>query len=194
MSDFGNPQESTADDRRRIERLAKIMSDPLKSKILVVAAASSTVAGSGVDAAAPAGVTVRQISDRIGEPRRRVRYHLDDLCSQGIMERLGKRPHGGFVEDLFVIRQPLLLSRDEVATLSITQQQEILLQTLKMIFSDVTAALQGGTGSRRPEWAAVHQPGEVDEQGWKELAAAHEQLRIRAQSILANSAKRLRAT
>jgi len=107
------------------------------------------------------------------------------------VERVGERARGSFVEQLFAVKQPLLLSTDDVQGLSISQHQRILLEMLKMIFSDVSAALGSGAFFDRPEWAAVHLPGEVDDQGWEELAKAHEQLRLQTEGIMARSRRRL---
>jgi DNA-binding transcriptional ArsR family regulator len=168
------------------------MADPVRSRVLLAVAEAETDSynrAMGSDRAH--GITVRQISNRLEEPRRRVRYHLDALCDQGIVEVAAEKMRRGVVERHYRAVLPPVLTKEQLETLSTAQQQKILLEILKVIFADTTAALKAGSYVRRPEWAAVRLRGEVDEQGWRELAALHENTRRESQRIVAGARERL---
>lgn len=174
----------------RLQLLAAVMADPVRSKIFLAAAEPEFM----IDESArdgDSGITIRHIAELAREPRRRVRYHVDVLCEQGLVRVVDKRRRRGVIERFYRAACLPFLSRDEVNALPGDRRQKILLETLKFIFSDATVALEAGTYMRRPEWAAVRVRAQVDEQGWEDLAAAHERARTECEEIVAAAKKRL---
>jgi len=139
----------------------------------------------------PRGLTIRQISQRIDESRRRVRYHLDALCDQGVVEVSGEQRRKGVVVRYFAPTHLPMLSDDEIKGIPRGQQQKMLVGVVRAIFADVTSSLKAGLAVRRPEWAGCRVVGEADEQGWKELASRHVDLMMEATEILAASRARM---
>lgn len=172
------------------ELLAAAMADPVRGKILIAAAEPTFLSG----AAETAGTSIREISDRVQESRRRVRYHLDALCRQGLVEVVEERRRRGVIEHFY--RTPFVpfLSKEQVEGIPPERQQKIILSLLKEIFSDATAALESGTFARRPEWAAARFHADVDERGWEELGAIFEKTAREALEIIEKSRERLQQT
>ena len=111
----------------------------------------------GPDFGGSDGITIRQVAKRIREPRRRVRYHLDALCDQGLIEVAGERNRRGVVERCYRSAVHPVLTKNQVEALSADRQKKIVLEILKAIFSDATAALEARDDSpRRPESATIH--------------------------------------
>jgi DNA-binding transcriptional ArsR family regulator len=191
VSRIREPEVRSAHEQRRL--VAKALADPVRSRVLNVVADAGHEAGSNAaDPGGCEGVTVRQISERIREPRRKVRYHLDALCADGIVEVSCKHRCRGVIERYFVpARLPILLD-EEVEDIPQSQQQMMLLNCVKSIFADVTASLSSGVSVRRPEWAAGRVVGELDEQGWRELAQRHAELSLEANELIARSRERMR--
>lgn len=173
------------------ELVAAAMADPVRGKIFIATAeptffvASKTSNGS-------VGVSVREIAERVQESRRRVKYHLEVLCRQGLVEVVEEQRRGGVVEHYYRATSILMLSTEEMEGLPVRRQQKIILEVLREIFADATAALESGTYVRRPEWATARLHADVDEQGWKELGMLYEKTTRDALEIMANARERLR--
>jgi DNA-binding transcriptional ArsR family regulator len=177
---------SDGGSEEQLELLAAVMADPVRARIFLATAEPELMVDGGAG-----GITIRQVSAIAGEPRRRVRYHMDVLCEQGLVEVVAEKRRGGVVERLYRSACLPFLSVEDIAALPLGHRQKIVLETLKFIFSDATAAVEAESFMRRPEFAAVHIRAQVDEEGWKELAAAHERLRRESDEILAAAKKRL---
>jgi DNA-binding transcriptional ArsR family regulator len=177
---------------KRYESMAATMADPLRSKVFLAAAEPVFFVAKGTAPAESAGLSVRQISERVQESRRRVRYHLEVLCSQGLVEIVEEKRRSGVVENFYRSCFDPFLSKDQIEDVPAKRQQKIILGLLKAIFADAVAALEGGTYVRRPEWAAGRIQQDVDEQGWAELGAIFEQNTREAMEIMRRAQARLR--
>jgi len=172
------------------------MADPVRSKVLYAVAegftASAADDGSGVKGG---GLSVRQIAERTGEPRRRVRYHLDALQEDGIVEIAEERRRKGVVERFFRLVGPTFLTDEDLSSIPEKQQRAMLIACIKAIFANVSSTLRTpGIAVRRSGWVAGRVAGEVDEQGWSELSALQIECVLEAQRITQRSQDRLRQT
>jgi DNA-binding transcriptional ArsR family regulator len=169
--------------------LAEALANPLRSKILNSVAEVGL--GSTDKTDDPPGITVRQLSELIQEPRRKVRYHLDALLEQRLIRvvRIAKR--GGTVERYFGPAGRTILSRNDIGRLTPVQQQGVLAGCLRLIIASAAAALGAGVAVELPEWAAVRIPVQVDRRGWLELGELHEGLVREVDRVVAQASKRL---
>jgi hypothetical protein len=87
-----------------------------------------------------------------------------------------------------------MLAEADVAVLPVTTQRKLLLFSLRPIFADAMASLKSGAAVRRPDWAVVRVPGDVDEQGRRELAALHLDFSMRTQEVMARAIERMEKT
>lgn len=120
------------------------------------------------------GVSIRQIAARLDESGRRVRHQLEALEKAGLVEVVPRRNRRGGIEYLYSATTAAALSGEEAGTASADQDRAAALQILRMVLSDATAAVRAGTFGSRPGHGEVRVWGEVDEQGWEELAAIHQ--------------------
>jgi DNA-binding transcriptional ArsR family regulator len=191
-SSHAEPSASMPEDGRP-ELIAAAMADPVRSKIFV-ATSEPTFFVASEDSGKPVGISVREIAERVQESRRRVKYHLEVLCRQGLVEIVEERRRRGVVEHFYRATSILMLSKEEMEGLPVRRQQTIILAVLKEIFADATAALESGTYIRRPEWATARLHADVDDQGWTELAALYEKSTRDALEVIAKAKERLRGT
>lgn len=185
-----------AEDGRKVEAelLADAMANPLRCKILSRAAELAFLAPRNSDCPEREGLTVRGLSEHLGEPPRKVRYHLDALCEQGLLEVSQGRKRRGALERYFWPGRLPFLNEKEVAALPPAQQKKIILGCLAVLFADAKAALQTGSAVRRPDWAVVRIVGEVDEQARQELAQLHAEFLRRTQETLVRAGRRMETT
>jgi len=173
--------------------MVKAMADPVRYRIASAVSELRLDAWSETgDDREPGGVTVRQISERIQEPLRRVRYHVDALCDQGLFEVVAERRRQGVIERYFTITRPFILFEEEMKDLPRAQQEQMLAACVKALLRDVRNSLSSGVAVRRPEWVVAHVFGEVDEQGWSELAARQCEVALEAKDVIAESHKRMK--
>jgi DNA-binding transcriptional ArsR family regulator len=175
------------------ELMAAAMTEPIRAKIFLATSEPAFFVASEASAG-PVGVSVRQIADRVQESRRRVRYHLEVLCRQGLVEIVEKKRRGGVVEHYYRATGILMFSKEEMEALPVRRQQKIILQVLREVFADATAALESGNFVRRPEWAAARVHADVDQQGWEELGVIYEKTTRDALEVIAKAQERLRET
>jgi DNA-binding transcriptional ArsR family regulator len=145
------------------EELLKALRNPVSRKILFVLNER------------PQGATIRQLSARLKEPSRRVRHYVEGLVEDGLVVVGGERRSRGTIERTFKApRLPLLLTGEWGEGLDPAEAKLILLDILRLSFDSVTGAIGAGTFLERAGWGAVRSWGEVDEQGWAELAEIHD--------------------
>ena len=154
---------------RELEAVAKAIADPVRNLVF------NAVVEATLDprAEAPSGITVRRLAERIGEPKRRVRYHLEILQEQGLVEVAGKSTRGSVVERRFTARRMAFLDREDMLGLSRAQQQRVFLGCLRLIVASAAAALDAGTAVNRPDWAMIRLPLDLDRQAWEEAGERH---------------------
>lgn len=176
------------------ELMAATLANPVRSRILLAAAGANFFVAIGTANGGEAGVSVRQIAERVQESRRRVRYHLEVLCRQGLVEIVEERRRRGVVEHYYRAVGIPMFSKEEMEGMPVRRQQKIILATLREIFADATAALESGTFVRRPEWTTARLHADVDEQGWAELGVIYEKTTRDALEIIAAAQERLQGT
>jgi len=189
----GDARRDKPGDQDERDSIARAMADPMRGMILSSVAEVAFEARNAWQESGR-GVTVAALSERTGEALRRVRYHLDQLCDQGLVEVTGERKRRGAVERCFAPTRLPVLAEAEVAVLSSTTQKKIFLGCLRLIFADATASLRSRAAVRRPDWAATRVPGDVDEQGRRELAALHLDCSMRAQEVMTRAQARMEQT
>lgn len=181
-------------EKELLNLVASAMADSLRCKILSTVAEVAFETGSDGDRRVSNGMTIRGLAERTGEPPRRVRYHLDALCEQGLIKVADGKQRRGVKERYFAAARLPILDQDDVAALSPTTQKKILLSCLKMIFADAAASLEAGTAVRRPDWAAGRIAGEVDEQGRRQVAALHVDFITKTREAIEQAQERLAET
>jgi DNA-binding transcriptional ArsR family regulator len=170
------------DDSPSADRLAEAMAHPVRIKLLIAV----TEKGEG-------GATIGQVADRTGEPKRKVRYHLEALVDSGLVAIASEQKRAGVVERYFrAVEMPIL---DDAAfeELDKSVRRQIAVEILKVIFDDVSAAVRAKSlGERAGNLARL--PIEVDEQGWQELTVIHKETLKRLEQLRGDAAARLRAS
>jgi DNA-binding transcriptional ArsR family regulator len=174
------------------EQMAAALADPVRSKIFLATSEPTFFVAS--EASESSGVSVRQIAERVQESRRRVRYHLEVLCRQGLVEVVEEKRRRGVVEHYYRATGLFMLSKEQTEGLPVRRQQKIILEVLRQTFADATAALESGAFVRRPEWSAARVHADVDERGWAELSVIYEKTTRDALEIIAEAQERLRGT
>ncbi len=157
------------------------MGDPVRSRLLFAIAD------------AVEGASVRQVAGKIGESQRKVRYHLDRLVEQGLVTVAREIKRRGVVERYYRLAVPTLIPSREIEALDVDESRKISLQILKAILADAGAAASAGMFGTREGHATLRVPGEVDDQGWEELAALYLHMLSTVQGIMASSRTRLAA-
>lgn len=180
----GEDDENLDPGHSRVRALARIMGDPVRAKILFAVAEAAPV-GERRDAPQP-GIAIRKIAERVEEPPRRVRYHLERLVEEKFVAVTGRRTRRGVVERLYGATEvpAIRLESTRGRTVPIPDQRQLTLEILKAIFADARSALSSGTYNSRPEWIASRLTAEVDERGWHELSAIQERALAEAEAVL----------
>lgn len=181
MSDGSNRSEGEGPEQLRV--LAEAMSHPLRVKLLI---AVSEKTGDGV--------SIRQLAERVREPRRRVRYHIDALVELGLIAIASEQTRRGVVERFYRAERAPFISTEQVKQLDEEQTRQISLQILKAIVADASAAVGGKTFGSRFCASAARVPGEVDKRGWDELTSIQERALGEIQAAVAQSQERLNAS
>jgi DNA-binding transcriptional ArsR family regulator len=165
---------------------ADALANGIRAKILLaVADRSMWPGGDGV-------VTVRQVAARIGEPRRRVKYHLDSLVEQGLVAVAAEKRNRGAFERYYRHVECAPVRRGNGVSDKLFRKAS--LELLKRVFVDATSALSLETYEQTPEPRIVRLPAEVDEQGWEELAAAQLEAMAAVEGILSRASERAQSS
>jgi DNA-binding transcriptional ArsR family regulator len=142
------------------------------------------------------GASAQEISERIGEPVDKIRYQLRQLREAGLVTLTEERARRGVVERFYRVAGDIILDAEDISNLSSAKRMRISTEILKLIFSDVSAALRAGTLDARDEHCMVRVPAQLDSEGWLEMAAVHlraldevEQVRDRSEERLRGSAE-----
>jgi len=129
-----------------------------------------------------------------GQPVERVRKQLKVLADDGLIRVQRQERRRGVAKRYYANAMEVVLPGPGDEELD---ERELLLATLgilRLIFDGATRAVSGGTLMAREDRVIGNTPGEVDEQGWKELARLHTQLLERIQEVMAESRARLEAS
>jgi DNA-binding transcriptional ArsR family regulator len=138
------------------------------------------------------GVTVRQIARRLNEPSRRVRHHLNWLVEAGLVVVDAERPRRGTIERTYRgVNIPPLWPEGWPGRFDSPETKMMLLDILRSIFDNVTAAAVAETFEDRDDWCAARTWRQVDAQGWEELARIHENALLEVLAVVEDSKDRL---
>jgi DNA-binding transcriptional ArsR family regulator len=140
------------------------------------------------------GVTIKQISERIGEPPRRVRHQIELLLKSGLVEIDAETPRGNRRERHYTARWIPTIHEDNWDDFTDEQRRKIATSVLRIIISDVGLAVKNGTFGTGTGHAEVRIPGEVDRRGWEELARVMVSTTTEIEEIMVASAERLRSS
>jgi DNA-binding transcriptional ArsR family regulator len=168
----------TAQGKEELSTLAKVMADPLRSRIFAAVVERAD------------GVSIREISDRLDQPERRVRYHLDDFLASGLVgiareeERRGARVRYYRAE-----RLPVLWGRE--LPFSEDEAHQISMGALRFIMDDVSEAVRAGTFGRGDFHFEARIRQTMDRRGCEELAAIYERALEEAAKVVSDSAARV---
>jgi DNA-binding transcriptional ArsR family regulator len=159
------------------ERLAKALSHPMRAQILAIL---------NDQVASP-----NEIAGKLGERLPNVSYHVRALHELGCIELVRTAQRRGAIEHYYrAIVRPFFSDRDW-KRLPVSARQTVSDRGLQEIWEDVSDAVGGGTFDRRADRHLSRMPLVVDEQGWRELAGAMQDLVDQAERIGAQSTKRL---
>jgi DNA-binding transcriptional ArsR family regulator len=171
-------------DQEPWKLIAEAMADLVRGKIFRWVADARFLDGT---------VTVNHVAEGVREPRRRVRYHLDVLSSQGLVEVVEEGKRRGARERHYRASRLPLVPTSELGVLTPAQQKAAVLDLLRAMFAEAVSALASGGFVRRPEWVLARLPARVDEQGWQELSSLHEMVADQAVTIVEGAQERLKS-
>lgn len=155
------------------ERIVKSLGHPLRQRIL-------HVLSEGV--ASP-----NQIAQRLGEPLGNVSYHVKILLENDAIELVETRPVRGAIEHFYRGTMRPFLDDAQWAQLPLATRRTMFAQKLRETGEHLTAAGMAN-GFDRTETHVSWTPLQLDEQGWKDMAALllgvlDEAARIEAESL-----------
>jgi DNA-binding MarR family transcriptional regulator len=137
------------------------------------------------------GATIGQIAARIGEAPRRVRHQVERLVEAGLIVIDAETTRRNARERHY---RGVALPRieEEGPDWTDDQRREIALSVVKVIMADLDDAVRGQTFGTRAGHSIIRIPGEVDDRGWKELAAIMVSTTESLEGTMVRSAERLK--
>jgi DNA-binding transcriptional ArsR family regulator len=160
-----------------LRNLADAMADPLRSRIFTAVSERP-------------GISVREIAGWVGETNRKVRYHVEALQAQGLLEVQGEAKRRGAVERQYRSTTQALLLTDDERLISAAQTRRISVEVLKMVMADATGSVASGHFGTREGHCELRLRGEVDVDGWNELSELLIRTAAEAQDIIGRSDRR----
>jgi DNA-binding transcriptional ArsR family regulator len=158
-------------------RLAKALSHPMRTRILAIL--NERVA------------SPNEISEMIDERLPNVSYHVRALLELECIELVSTAQRRGAIEHYYrALVRPFFSDRDW-KRLPRSGRQAVSDQILQMIWDDTSAAIKKGTFESRADRHLSRTPLTLDEQGWNELNALLRDIHAKAETIGAQSAKRV---
>jgi DNA-binding transcriptional ArsR family regulator len=141
------------------EAVADAMGHPVQGRILMILAESGSK-------------SAQEISAEIHEPADRIRYHLRQLRSRGLIESSEQRARRGVIERFYRSVTTPVVEDATYEALSGSKKMRMAVNILKAVFADTSRALRTGAFERRVDHITRMRL-RVDGQGWKELLAIH---------------------
>ncbi len=180
MADSEN-WEGGPKSREEMEKIAAAAVHPVRMVLLNLLA---TRPGSGA----------AELAEWSGEPIGRVRKQLKVLADDGLIGVQRQENRRGVAKRYYAHTMNLVFSDKDDDELSQRERILVNLSTLRLLFDATTKAVSEGTLTAQPDYVLGNTPGEVDAQGWKELADLHSDLLLRTQEVLASIRARLEAS
>jgi DNA-binding transcriptional ArsR family regulator len=134
----------------------------------------------------------RELADELGAKLPNVSYHVRFLERLGVLQLVDTQPRRGALEHYYRANGRLRVTGKAWAQVPDLVKNAMVAATLDQIVDYVRAGAVIG-GFDRADAHATRQPLLLDAQGFKELGAALDELLGRANSIAADSAKRMAA-
>src|ERR1700742_4729050 len=106
-----------ARDAQLLRNLADAMADPLRARIMAAIAERP-------------GISVREIAGWVEETNRKVRYHVEALHSQGLVEVQGEAKRRGAVERQYKVTTPTILHPGDERVITPAQERRISVEVL----------------------------------------------------------------
>jgi DNA-binding transcriptional ArsR family regulator len=157
--------------------LVDAMGDPVRCKIITALTETEE------------GMSVRRLSERIGEPPGKVRYHLHLLDDRGLVTVVGERQRRGVMERYYRPQRLPIITTQQSALLDEKQSKKIALQILARIIEDARAAIAEHRFGTRVGQIRVR--AEVDPQGWEELNEIYDRTLADIEAAVQRSATRM---
>jgi DNA-binding transcriptional ArsR family regulator len=133
-----------------------------------------------------------EIAAELGEELGIVSYHVRALRDLGVIELVDTRDRRGSVEHFYRAIERPRIDEAETAQLTVEERNEFARHILQRAFADAAFAAHAGTMCARPDLFLSRTPLSVDEEGWRELSAAYEELLRRTIDAQAASVERMR--
>lgn len=132
-----------------------------------------------------------ELAHELGSDVGHVSYHVNKLRDLGVVEPVGERQVRGAVEHYYRATAPAYVSAEEWARLSPEERRRYSLYVLQLATADAGAAIESGSFDARPDRRLTRTPAALDEQGWAQMHALHEEMLGRTLQIAAAAADRL---
>jgi DNA-binding transcriptional ArsR family regulator len=168
-------------DAELLRRLADAMADPLRIRIFTAISERP-------------GISIREIAGWVDETNRKIRYHVEALEAQGLVEVQGEAKRRGAVERQYRSNTRAILDTDDERLISPVQERRISVEVLKMVMADATASVGSGHFGAREGHCELRIRGEVDGDGWDELSALLIRMTAEAEDIIRRSEMRREET
>ena len=133
-----------------------------------------------------------RLAQELGVPLGTVSYHVRILAELGLIELVDRKQRRGAIEHYYRARGPARISEDAWKEVPNIVKEALVQASLGEIYRYIDEAAAAG-GFDRGDSHLVRQPLTLDARGWKEMAAAVQELWERAKEIEADSAGRLQA-
>jgi DNA-binding transcriptional ArsR family regulator len=180
----GNDAAANAEggrDADLLQRLADAMADPFRARLLAAVTERP-------------GISVREITGWVGGTDRKVRYHMEALAEAGLVEVQGEVRRRGALERQYRSTTPNVVGDLGGQHLEGAQERRISLEVLKMVMGDATTSVAAGRFGTREGHCETRIRGELDSQGWEDLAALFLRSTEEAQEVIRRSVERRRET
>ncbi len=179
-------KEPTADapqarDQGAVQNIAEAMADPFRIRLLTAVAERR-------------GITIRQIAARLAETDRKVRYHVEALVEDGLIEVHDEVRRRGTMERHYRVATPIIIRDTDEQWVSEANRRRISLEVLKIVMADATSSVSSGRFGTRDGHCEVRLRGEVDAQGWDELATVFQNAMDDSQEVIRRSTERREQT
>jgi DNA-binding transcriptional ArsR family regulator len=159
-------------------RIAKALSHPMRARILLIL--NERVA------------SPNEIAEMIEERLPNVSYHVRALLDLGCVELVDTAQRRGAIEHYYRAVVRPFFSDSDWKRIPRSGRQAISDTLLRVIWEDVSEAIEAGTFDSRPDRYLTNTPMVVDEQGWSELADIMARALREVQKVEAQSARRLK--
>ena len=159
-------------------RIAKALSHPMRARILRIL--NERVA------------SPNEIAEMIEERLPNVSYHVRALLDLGCIELVDTAQRRGAIEHYYRAVVRPFFSDSDWKRIPRSGRQAISDTLLRVIWEDVSEAIEAGTFDSRPDRYLTNTPMVVDEQGWSELAEVMARALREVEKVESQSARRLR--